>query len=138
MKSVDKGTRIGNWMVDTIVLVVVTTIITYIIAFYYPQILEEDNNALGLLISAIVFFYYFIFESVSGKTIGKILSHTIVVDKNGEPPKKVKLLVRSFIRLTPIYGLSLLFGHQGIHDMLSSTTVVKVEKANASTIKNNP
>jgi uncharacterized RDD family membrane protein YckC len=115
------------------VLLFLMTIITYLVSIIYPEILEKDSFALSLLLSAIIFSYYFIFESYSGKTIGKLFSKTIVVDKNGEKPKMVKILFRSFIRLTPIYGLSLLFGHQGIHDMLTNTTVVKIEKANAWT-----
>lgn len=73
-----------------------------------------------------MFFYYLISESLFQKTIGKIITKTHVVDKTGNKPKFRLILMRSFLRIIPIDGLSYLFGsEQGFHDKLSFTRLIK-------------
>lgn len=129
METVDKGIRIGNWIIDTLVLLVLLTLVMYLVALFYPDILEAENKTIDFLIVFVIFAYYFLFEAFSGRTIGKLVSKTKVVDKYGAQPRKWIILIRTIVRLTPIYGLSLLFGPIGLHDMLSNTKVVRIKKA---------
>lgn len=76
--------------------------------------------------SAIVLFYYNIFEIFFSVTIGKLITDTIVVDRNGYKPQANEILVRSVCRLIPFEILSFLGAPgKGWHDSISKTYVVK-------------
>jgi uncharacterized RDD family membrane protein YckC len=67
--------------------------------------------------------YYFFFELFSGKTPGKYLTKTLVVNYSGERPSMKALLIRNVARLISYDGFSFIFG-QGLHDDISGTMVV--------------
>jgi uncharacterized RDD family membrane protein YckC len=73
-----------------------------------------------------MFLYNFSFEIYNGQTLGKYITKTKVVYKDGSKPSFLNLFMRSILRLIPIDALSYLFGsEQGFHDKLSSTRLVK-------------
>lgn len=76
--------------------------------------------------SVIVLVYYNVFEIFFSVTIGKLITDTIVVDRNGYKPQTNEILVRSLCRLIPFEILSFLgFPGKGWHDSISKTYVVK-------------
>ena len=70
----------------------------------------------------IYYLYYFVCEATTGKTVGKFLTKTAVVDaKSGDEPHIGQILFRTLLRMVPIDFISYLFSEQGIHDSLSKT-----------------
>jgi len=93
------------------------------------QVIQDMNsNLLGLLI---LFFYYFPQELLWGRTLGKRITGTIVVNEDGTPLKPGRALLRTLCRFIPFDPLSF-FGGQGKpvgwHDKLSKTRVIPFVK----------
>ena len=84
----------------------------------------------GLDVGFIVLFYFVFFESLIGRTPGKLLTGTRVVDEQGQKPSFGQILGRSLARMLPFEPLSF-FGaeNRGWHDSLSKTYVVKSRKS---------
>lgn len=71
-------------------------------------------------------FYYLVFESLFGRTMGKIITGSIVVDENGLKPGFSIVCIRTLSRLIPFDALSFLSKSGRIwHDSLSKTYVVE-------------
>lgn len=70
--------------------------------------------------------YYIIFESLCGRTLGKIITGSVIIDEYGLKPGFGSILKRTLCRLIPFDGLSFL-GASGRmwHDSLSRTYVVE-------------
>jgi uncharacterized RDD family membrane protein YckC len=71
-------------------------------------------------------FYYNVFEIFTARTLGKLVTQTMVVDENGEQPHYEVILLRSLCRLIPFEIFSFIgMPARGWHDSLSKTFVVK-------------
>lgn len=71
-------------------------------------------------------FYYLVFESLFGRTMGKIITGSIVVDENGLKPSFGVVCTRTLCRLIPFDALSFLSKSGRIwHDSFSKTYVVE-------------
>jgi uncharacterized RDD family membrane protein YckC len=68
--------------------------------------------------------YYVGFESVFGRTPGKMIMGTRVVTDQGGTPSILQILGRTFIRFVPFEPFSAFGGGQMWHDSWSSTRVV--------------
>ena len=132
MTSADKGARFGNLIIDISLVLIIYVIVSLIIVSFSPTILEEDNMIFEVIFTLIFFSYYFFLELLFGRTIGKVLTKTMVVNRQGYKPKPLTIFFRTLVRLVPTEGLTFLFGHIGLHDLLSKTTVVKVKKTVAN------
>lgn len=74
----------------------------------------------------IVISYYFTCEATTGRTLGKLISGTKVVDEDGNPPGIGQIFGRTLGRLIPFEAFSCLgTPPRGWHDSLSKTYVVK-------------
>ena len=81
------------------------------------------DRLVGLLF---YFSYYLVFEGLFSRTIGKLVTGTVVVDESGFPPSFLQVLGRSLARLIPFDPLSFLGSStRGWHDSLSGTYVVR-------------
>lgn len=74
-----------------------------------------------------LFVYYVVCEFYfKGKTLGKLMTATRVVNRKGEPPCLNCILKRTLLRFIPFEPISLLwFQNQGWHDKWSGTLVVE-------------
>lgn len=125
--------RFVNWLIDmivqTILLLILFTIIVTIAHSYGNKTLASYLllNPIGqFTFGAIIRLIYYIFlETLTARTLGKVITQTIVVDENGNPPTHEVILIRSLCRLIPFYEVSF-FGipPRGWHDSLSKTFVV--------------
>lgn len=70
--------------------------------------------------------YYIVLESISSRTLGKIITGTKVVNEDGGKPTFGQILGRSFCRIIPFEAFSF-FGTPpiGWHDRIPKTRVVK-------------
>jgi len=118
--EVNKGLRIINYGIDGLIVFIGATLISIPLFDYYIDI--------RLILAIVYFLYYFLFESITGRTPGKLLTKTKVVDRLNAKPKILRVLLRSLLRFNPFDWMSYLFGQeQGGHDQLSRTRLVKVK-----------
>ena len=103
--------RLSNVLIDFVVIIILQIII---------------QRFFGILAAYIVFpAYYFILESTTQRTIGKLITKTKVVRRDGEKPNFVQILGRTFSRYIPFEAFSF-FSHNptGWHDRFPKTFVV--------------
>ena len=82
---------------------------------------------------AVFFFYYYICEYKWGKTLGKKICRTIVVNEDGTKPTRNAIAIRTLCRLIPFDSISFLFSDvdengnmtRMWHDILSHTRVIR-------------
>lgn len=116
MIDTNKGKRIVNFIIDFGLIAVVSSIISIFTSF---------SVSTGIIIWVIFLFYYILFEATTGKTLGKRITKTRVVDLSGAKPKAGWIFIRTFLRCNPFDIVSYLFGNVlGTHDLLSKTKVV--------------
>ena len=90
--------------------------------------LREAMDDLGdfgwnMVLMFIYLSYFFVTEGIFGRSIGKFITGTVLVDENGEKPDFGSVVKRSFSRLIPFDNFSFL-GNRGWHDSISDTYVV--------------
>ena len=71
--------------------------------------------------------YYLLFESILGITPAKLLTETRVINYEGNKPALKNVAVRTVSRFIPFESISF-FLHNGLHDKLSGTLVVKEKR----------
>ncbi len=138
----DKGTRFANFIVDRIIfygfaIVILGFAIPFILELiggdvndYLFQI-ENISRVADILVSwTLYFMFYTVIEyATNGRTVGKYLTKTVVVDERGNNPGFVAFLTRSACRFIPFEPFSFLGDEpRGWHDTLSKTYVVDVKK----------
>jgi uncharacterized RDD family membrane protein YckC len=120
----DKGARTGNFIIDSVLFILLILILAIILELLRNVLPGRVFYYFDWYILLFYFLYYFLFELFWGKTPGKFFTKTKVVNRLGERPKVIQLLIRSIMRLTPFYDhFSFIFG-QGLHDRISNTRVV--------------
>jgi uncharacterized RDD family membrane protein YckC len=119
--------RILNLLVDSVVIVGLVIGATGLLFCVQPSH-EEQRTALdNILSNAVVglpIFYYFGMEAAFGRTLGKFLTGTRVVDKLGHKPTLLAIAGRTLCRAIPLEAFSFLQKNSGLHDTLSGTRVV--------------
>ena len=129
--------RFINFIVDSLCLFIIQVIIGVLYAFTcvaldieiyefeQQSVLVEklSDYAIGAFFGTI---YYSLFEAVTGKSVGKYITKTKVVDQKGEKPEFGTILIRSLCRYIPFDALSFLGSDaSGWHDSISKTKVIE-------------
>jgi len=116
--------RLVHYLVDTVAWAGITFVLAL---FMSPFLANTTSNFVPLLFGLTTWFAYFVFlESAFQKTVGKLLTGTKVVMKDGRRPTPWEIFVRTFGRILPFDNVSFFFmGGGGLHDYISGTTVVK-------------
>ena len=124
--------RIGNYVIDVLAVGILAIALEFFAGRYLVinselfAFLFKDQIGSYIFILLLSFLYYTIFESFTGKTLGKYLTKTKVVNPEGEKPVWTKILLRSLCRFIPLDQISFLFDFKsGWHDTLSKTIVVE-------------
>ena len=133
LKTTSTGKRFANYIIDLIVFMVLTFVFgmasAIVVLIIYPEAadtIEADFEKYNLLFSlAIHLSYYTILESSSGRTVGKLITGTRVVDKNGKTPAFKTVFLRSLSRIVPFNAFSFLGTEpRGWHDSWTETWVI--------------
>ena len=129
--AADKGKRLGNYIIDRIVLTILTVGLTFGYYMFADAAVEEVNTIADYIISSLLFVvgYSFFEIALKGKTPGKYLTKTRVVMRGtGATPDAGTIIKRSFCRIVPFEAFSFL-GHvrDGWHDKWSDTMVIDEE-----------
>lgn len=123
--SVVKRFCIG--FIDVIIIFLFYSVIIACLVKLFPSFSYEA--AVGVLFISIVI-YYFIFEFMfKGRTIGKFITKTKVVNKKGKSPTIKQVLTRIFCRFMPFEYFTILTrkDRTTLHDGASGTRVVKIK-----------
>ena len=86
------------------------------------MMIDIIGNLLGVLVSL---GYYVVMEAVFQRTVGKLLTGTVVVNESGGRPSFGQIVGRSFARWIPFEAFSFLSKNPvGWHDSLAKTRVI--------------
>jgi uncharacterized RDD family membrane protein YckC len=128
--------RFLNLVIDTFILLVLFFLsLVFLIAIMelngnknFPNYFVKNQIAQYTFVSCISLFYYNFFEILLARTIGKLITQTMVVTINGERPGHEIILIRSICRLIPFNAISFLgITPRGWHDSISKTYVVRAK-----------
>ncbi|MDX6181380.1 RDD family protein [Flavobacterium sp. Fl-77] len=135
------GKRFLNYIIDMIFFVIAMYLFGLFlgilialgfegVSFWMQGLGDLGWNLIGITILLV---YYTLTEGFFGRSVGKFITGTVVVDENGEKINFGSALKRSLCRLIPFDGLSF-FGSRGWHDSITDTYVVE-KKALEESIK---
>lgn len=131
LNTASSGKRFCNYLLDRVVFIIFFFFLGIVLGIFAPDslILEEDNKLYDYLLCFVFgVIYYTIFEASTGRTFGKLITKTKVVNENGMKPSFSSILIRSFCRFIPLNAFSFLGSDAiGWHDTLSGTRVVDVD-----------
>ena len=119
-----------NYLLDTAVLFGILFVGAFIYGMATGGVVEEDGEEGGLMFQVVFLggytLYYAISECLTGRTIGKLITGTKVVDADGNKPSFGKALGRSLCRHIPFEPFSVLSSDaRGWHDSIPKTWVVR-------------
>ena len=119
---ISKITKLTGFVIDASIL---GSVILLIRQFPHLMPYNKDNTTNAVILS-FVLFYFPLLEYFYGKTIGKVVTKSSVVRKDGRKITFFQAIVRAFFRLVPAnFILSLGKKPTSFHDRLSGTMVVK-------------
>ena len=129
MKKVGDGTRVLNFLVDTL-LYWILAVLLYKWWNFHVLYWGYMHLNFGWFFFGSLFIYYFIFELLFAKTPAKWLTGCRVVSAKSEPDKFIKaslgqICIRSLSRLIIIDPFFIPFLGTTLHDYLSGTMVVE-------------
>jgi uncharacterized RDD family membrane protein YckC len=123
---VSSGIRFVNFLIDFTVCMFTAFIMSVVLVMFFQPMDSDLISLIGFMLMFGTFMVYYVFmETRFQKTLGKFVTKTKVVKKNGEKPTSGDIIMRTFCRLVPFDRISFLFVRNGIHDFLSNTKVVK-------------
>lgn len=133
-KSASKLLRLINFIVDTALSNAVLLAFLAAVEFatpgsddWEPGLAAEVELFSTIFILVLAVGYYVVWEATTGRTPGKYLTGTKVVDAQGQRPSFGQIVGRSLARFIPLEPLSFItrYERRGWHDRLSKTYVVK-------------
>jgi uncharacterized RDD family membrane protein YckC len=136
LNTASKGKRFTNFIIDRIVLLVLSLgfgiFLGVVLALVSPAALTimEEGNFLMEYFLAFVFgtIYYSLLEGLTGRSVGKLITKTRVVNEEGGSPSFSSVFLRSLCRYIPFDAFSFLGDDAiGWHDTLSKTRVIEIE-----------
>ena len=135
-----KGKRFANFIIDYIGQLIIGGAIGIAMAIIseitgdYEYVAWIDTMgtlgeyALGIVILIV---YYMVFETITGRTLGKYITNTKVLTEDGQKPEADKILYRTLSRMIPFEAFSFLGDEgRGWHDSIAKTVVVDIKKYN--------
>lgn len=125
MKRAGFGTRVLNFIIDTLLIFGITYGL-YNWWIFHVMYWKYAFIPFYAMFWIIMFVYYTFFEAIFKRSPGKWLSLSKVVNKKGTKPAFWQILIRSLIRLTIIDCFFIPFLDKPLHDYLSKTEVVEV------------
>lgn len=108
--------------IGMLIVLISESIKWYALADWIDQTDSTEQFFIGLFIFIL---YYLLTEIYFSRTIGKYFTKTLVVMKDGSPPNKKTILIRTLCRLIPFEFFSYMGDNlKGWHDIFSKTYVV--------------
>jgi uncharacterized RDD family membrane protein YckC len=125
MESAGRGRRFANFLIDYVCALLFGMIVLIIILLVFGE--DTLDSLPDMVVGALLMCLYYIpFEATTGRTIGKLITGTKVVNDKGQPPTLMEVVKRTLARFIPFEAFSFLVKDAyGWHDKLSDTYVVK-------------
>jgi uncharacterized RDD family membrane protein YckC len=125
----ERWRRFVNLVIDYLASIALAALFAIALAFFGGQAglawLDRQNDLLFGIVLTLA--YYVPLEFTFGRTLGKLITGTRVVDEKGGPPSLGKILGRSLCRFIPFEPFSFFSADaRGWHDSIPRTYVVKV------------
>jgi uncharacterized RDD family membrane protein YckC len=125
LERATKGLRFGTLLIDYVFIWVFSFLVGIVTVLIFgpagaATLKTIPPFALGIVI---VLFFYTFFEGIWGRTPGKFILGTVVVNAKGEKPSLKQIVGRTFCRMIPFEAFSF-FGEEGWHDSIPNTRVV--------------
>jgi uncharacterized RDD family membrane protein YckC len=115
--------RFINFLIDTAIYFFLLIIFLLIFRDAIPK---ESVKWIAIVF---YFLYYFILEYFVGQTIGKLITKSKVITlSDNKNYFLIQIVGRTLIRFIPFDMLSYIFVSRGLHDIISKTDVIKLEK----------
>ena len=127
-KTVSRGIRFVNFIVDLIVFAIIASTLLFII-HSTTDLYNDENRVANRIFSLLIYFlYYLIFETLLKTTPGKLVTKSRIVEENGETPTNSSIALRSILRLIPFEPLSIFFSKNKScwHDRFSKTKIIRI------------
>jgi uncharacterized RDD family membrane protein YckC len=130
---VSPGIRFANFIIDLILYYALIFVAGMLWAFIFYSSGSYDagssESPMGtgtayMIALSVYFCYYVLIEGLSGRTVGKLVTGTIVVKDNGSSINVKDALLRTLCRLIPFEPFSA-FGYRPWHDQFTNTMVIK-------------
>jgi len=130
-----RNKRLANTIIDGLIVYIITvitvqaaTVIQGNSALATPEEWVPVLNSFGFAIYnyVISLVYYGLFESLTFRTVGKYITNTKVILRDGTQPDSITILLRTLCRFIPLEFISFLISPIGWHDSLSKTLVVDI------------
>lgn len=139
IKLASSDKRFLNYLLDLFIgIIVIAFVVGLILALLgFGEELDSEFINSRVFNYLFTFLYYLLFESLFGRTLGKFVTGTMVVNEDGGKPTFGQILKRSLIRLIPFEPFSF-FGNKGNlgedgkhrpvgwHDKWSRTRVIEI------------
>lgn len=121
------GRRLGTLLIDYALFIVFSFCVGLFIGIVFGQAGAEALQQVPDLLfgCAVLSAYYIFFEGIWGRTPGKFLLGTVVVNEAGGKPSLKQVIGRTLCRFIPFEAFSFL-GERGWHDSIPKTYVVMV------------
>lgn len=117
-----KTLRFINFLADSLIFLCLLLVFMFLFRNF---IAVENMKWIGIIL---YFLYYFISEYASGTTPGKMITRSKVSMINDNHDYLfIKIALRTITRLIVIDTVSYLFTYRGLHDLVSMTTIKKVD-----------
>jgi uncharacterized RDD family membrane protein YckC len=128
-----RGWRLANSLLDTLFFYILMILLVVALGLAGEiEWLETKHDFLSTLLGWGMFvLYYAVQEGIWGRTLGKWITGTRVLNEDGSVPRFKQILGRSLARLVPFEPLSFfLFGQEpvGWHDYWSNTRVFIIRR----------
>ncbi|WNJ18163.1 RDD family protein [Pontibacter sp. G13] len=128
LEPASAGVRFLNYIIDNFVVQVVSSFAILPMIIATSSLDEEIGLGTTLLATyGSIFVYYAVLEGLTGQTVGKMLTGTVVIDaETYEKPTFSQIAGRTLSRWVPFEAFSFLGSEPtGWHDTWSKTMVVK-------------
>ncbi len=134
-KTAGKEKRFANYFLDFVFIIILSVLFMayfgILIAIFFPDsysFYSADNKVVAYLVYYfIVLVYYSTIEAMTGRSIGKYITKTKVVNEQGKKPGYGTILIRTLCRFIPFEPLSFLGSDDsGWHDRISKTRVISI------------
>jgi uncharacterized RDD family membrane protein YckC len=123
-RSTSFQNRVINQIIDFIVIVFLIQILNKLISLLF-----NPTGDMGFITFIISYFGYYIYmENKYQQTLGKFFTKTKVVKYNGDKPKLINIVGRTFLRTIPYDVISFFLDGNLFHDINSKTMVINLNK----------
>ena len=118
------GKRFANLLIDVIGFYALLFLLGMVVGTFDPMY-DFEGPSFTISVYLIYVAYYWLFETLTGKTLGKFITRTRIVKEDGSKPEPINILGRSFSRLIPFDAFSFLGAQgKGWHDSIPKIYVI--------------